>query len=110
MNILFQKKKLARTFASEKAMIKAFGGKRTKKVRLRFAELRAAITLGDLLPPYSRPSRCHELSGNRKGVFSVDLDYPYRLLFEPYPPRKGGAIDWGEVKTVKVLGIEDTHD
>ena len=45
--------------------------------------------------------------------FSVDLDHPYRLIFEPEEPiprKDDGGIDWSQVTTVVILGVEDTHE
>ena len=57
--------------------------------------------------------RCHELTQNRAGTFSVDLDYPYRLLFapahNPVPTKADGGIDWGAVTTIEILEVENTH-
>ena len=74
-------------------------------------ELKAASALKDIsnLPP----PRCHELT-NRKGVFSVDLEFPYRLLFipadEPLPLKEDGGIELELVAEIEVIKIEDTHD
>ncbi|GAB6144210.1 hypothetical protein JCM12294_16480 [Desulfocicer niacini] len=74
-------------------------------------ELSAAETLTDItrLPP----ARCHELTGNRKGQLSVDLEHPYRLLFipahNPIPELKDGGLDWSSVSEVEIIGIDDTH-
>ena len=51
--------------------------------------------------------------GDRRGQISVDLDHPYRLLFEaddPVPTREDGGLDWNRVVAIVVLGVEDTHD
>jgi len=59
------------------------------------------------------PGRCHELVGKRKGALSIDLDGPYRLLFEPAvdsPPQlDDGGLDWDAVVAIRILGLEDTH-
>src|SRR5690242_18741093 len=55
-----------------------------KKLVLRVAAIRAATSLADFWPPKSGPERCHELEGNRAGVFSMDVKQPYRLLFEAH--------------------------
>lgn len=74
-------------------------------------ELSAADSLVDIsrLPP----ARCHELVGDRKGVFSVDLEHPFRLLFipanDPLPLNSQGGINLSEVTEVEIIGIEDTH-
>jgi proteic killer suppression protein len=74
-------------------------------------ELSAADNLADI----SRvpPARCHELTGDRAGQLSVDLDHPYRLLFvvgnNPRPERESGGLDWEEVTEIVIIEIMDTH-
>lgn len=57
---------------------------------------------------------CHELKGELAGVLSLDLRHPYRLLFEPadepVPVKPDGGLDWAGVTTVRILGVEDTHE
>ncbi len=83
----------------------------SEKIRQRLSELEAAVALSDIsrLPP----ARCHELV-NRRSVFSVDLEYPFRLLFipanDPIPRNKDGGIDREQVTEIEIIGIEDTHD
>jgi proteic killer suppression protein len=77
--------------------------------------LRAAANLMVFWPSKSGPDRCHELTGGkRSGQLSVDLDYPYRLIFmpdyDPIPLHEDGGLDWSQVAAVKILGIENTHE
>lgn len=44
--------------------------------------------------------RCHQLKGNRKGQYAMDLIHPYRLVFEQI-----GNI----IQIAKVVSIEDYH-
>jgi proteic killer suppression protein len=44
--------------------------------------------------------RCHQLVGNRKGEYAMDLVHPYRLVFEK---------DKEDVKLVQIINIEDYH-
>lgn len=93
-------------------MVKSHGDQRAKLLKQRLAELAAANMLGDLrsLPQ----ARCHELKGSRKGQLSVDLDHPYRLIFEPahnpVPRKSDGGLDWTKVTEIRILGMEDTHE
>lgn len=81
------------------------------KLKQRMMELAAANSLTDIsrLPP----ARCHELTGNRNGQLSVDLEHPYRLLFipahSPIPQRKEGGLDWTAVSEIEIIAITDTH-
>ena len=114
MDISFASKKLRKQLNEEREMQKSFGEKRSKRLKIVLTALRAAPNLGVLAPPYSPPHRCHELTGNRKGTFSIDLDGPYRLVMrpasDPLPQRPEGGLDWNAVAAVKILGIENTHD
>jgi len=57
--------------------------------------------------------RPHPLTGDRAGQFSVDLDGPMRLLFDPAelppPTLPSGGIYWQQVSSVRLLEIGDTH-
>jgi len=113
MDITFATTSLKKQLNEEKAMIKAHGPLRTKKLKIVLAQLWAASNLAVFAPPMSPPHRCHELTGNRKGQLTVDLDHPYRLVFipdhDPLPQRPEGGLDWKQVTNIKITGIEDTH-
>ena len=113
MDIVFKNKRLAKDFNAKARLEKIHGVKRAKKIKLRMAEFRAALSLMDFWPPKSGPSRCHELKG-RKYELSVDLDHPYRLIFtpahNPVPLKDDGGLDWSKITAIKILRIEDTHE
>lgn len=114
MDISFSNKKLEKSFNEGARLVKIHGDLRAKKIRIRMKELRAAESLMDFWPPKSPPGRCHELTkGQRSGQLSVDLDHPYRLIFtpdhDPVPTRKEGGLDWSQITSIKILGVEDTH-
>lgn len=77
----------------------------------RLDDLKAADDLNVLS---TLPGRCHELKGDRHGQLSLDLDGPWRLIFLPadQPPalKPDGGMDWKNVRTIEILGIEDTHE
>lgn len=111
MDIVFSNQKLRKECHDFKMLKRRHGPKRAALLRRRLDELRAAEKLSDLrhLPQ----ARCHELRGDRKGQLSVDLDHPYRLLFEPandsIPAKPDGGLDWERVTIVRILKMEDTH-
>ena len=111
MVIYFKTKNLQKLCSKRSEAIKTLGAKRGSKLMQRMMELRAAESLADIskLPP----ARCHKLTGNRKGRFSVDLEHPYRLLFipadNPIPEHKGGGLDWAAVTRVEIIELADTH-
>jgi len=78
---------------------------------LRMAVLKAANHLG--LVPVERPVRRHQLSGNRKDEFAVDLVHPYRLVFrpnhDPIPRKDDGGIELEVVTAIEIVEIVDYH-
>lgn len=94
-------------------MNRVHGTKRTKKLKVRLAELEAADALSDFAPPKSGAARCHEMDGDLKGYFTVDLDHPYRLRFRPNddpPARKvDGGWDWARIRSIEIIDIFDPH-
>ena len=113
MDISFKNTKLMKEFNEEKRLKKAYGELQAKKIKIRLKALRAASTLYDFWPPYKGPERCHELTGERKGQLSIDLEHPYRLIFvpnhTPVPLKPDGGLDWKKVTEIMITGIEDTH-
>jgi len=92
-------------------MKKQRGYKNASKLKQRLMELGAADTLADI--SHLPPARCHELKGKDAGIFSVDLEHPYRLLFisadDPVPLLGDGGIDKKQVKEIEIIKIKDPH-
>jgi proteic killer suppression protein len=80
-------------------------------LRRRLDQFRAAENLEvlRLLPQV----RCHELKGDRAGTLAVDLDHPYRLIFEPannpVSRKPDGGLNWTAITVIRVLCVEDYH-
>lgn len=110
LNIVFGNPKFESLCNNHKLLVRKHGTKRAKKIRQRLDDLHAANSL-DVMRKL--PGRCHELAGDKSGFLSLDLDHPYRLLFEPanepLPQKDDGGIDWVNVTAVRIIGIEDTH-
>ena len=111
MIILFENANFREESNNDKLLRRRQGELRARKIRQRLDELGAANNLDAMR---SLPGRCHELKGDHHGQLSLDLDHPWRLIFTPAddPPalKSDGGMDWLNVRTVKILGIEDTHD
>jgi len=111
MLVFFRSKKLQKICSSAREIQKTFGASRAKKLQQRLLELAAADHLGQIsrLPP----ARCHEMTGDRQGQLSVDLDHPFRLFFipadDPVPRKADGGLDWDAVTAIEILGIDDPH-
>jgi proteic killer suppression protein len=115
MNVSYKSNKVEKLF-SGRDFQQVHGPKRARLICIRLAELEAANCLYDFWPPKSPPGRCHELTGGQRGQsrqLSVDLDFPYRLIFvpnhDPLPLKDDGGLDWKAVTRITILGVEDTH-
>ena len=113
MDIFVSDKRLRKVAHDDAACRRQYGVDMAKKIALRLASLRAAESLADFWPPKSGPERCHELKGDRKGTFSVDLNQPYRLLFQstskPAADEAEEQQRWKSITSIDILAIEDTH-
>lgn len=111
MDIVFKNSKLAKEFADQKTLTLNRGDRQAKLIMRRLSEISAADSL-DVLRQIPG-ARCHELTGDLQGQLSVDLLHPYRLIFvpanEPCPRLPEGGLDWKNVTSVRILGVQDTH-
>lgn len=94
---------------AESSAAEHLGVDKSKKLLVRIAALRAADSLLVFWPPHSGPERCHEL---KEGIFSFDLNEPYRLLFrpvgvDPMGGRTGERAQWSSISQVELVGIEN---
>ncbi len=112
MDILFHDEKLQTICNDSKEAVKKLGTDQARVLRRRLDFMRAAANLSEI--PHTKPFRRHELQGKWKGIFSIDVKHPYRILFkpanQPLPKKDDGGIDLKETTIVMILGIEDTHD
>lgn len=110
MEITFKEKSLERLANDNKVSQRKLGNKCAKKLHLRLQALRSALSLEDVR---NLPGRFHELTTNRKGQWSCDLEHPYRLIFEPHedpiPINDQGGYIWCEIKGIEVVEIIDYH-
>ncbi len=111
MDIMFSSNKLRRQLSESKVIDKAYGRDRAKRVRMVMNTLRAAPNLGVFAPPYSKPYRCHELKGNRKGQFALDLGHPFRLTLCPMDGNdlEDGKLNWQTITVIQIKKVEDYH-
>lgn len=80
------------------------------KLKKRLDDLFAA---GNLSVMKILPGRCHPLRENRSGQWAIDLEQPYRLVFEPVgdplPINEDGWLITDEVKAICLLEVIDYH-
>lgn len=96
---------------NHRALVRRYGDRTARVIRRRLDDLDAAETLEDMR---NLAGRCHELLGDRAGQLSLDLVHPERLIFvpdgDPIPRKPDGGLDWTQIRSVRILGIEDTHE
>lgn len=111
MNVTLAERKLAKTLASKRKLRKAYGVSVAREVDERLAVLKAAPSLAHV--PATRPDRLHQLRGDRREQFAVDLGPQYRLVFEvdqePIPRTADGGIDRNRVTAVVIVEVTDYH-
>ena len=111
MDISFRTRKLEKAFKTVDVLQKTYGAKRARVIMIRMAVLRAAGNLA--LVPATPPERRHQLGGDRKEQFAVDLVNPYRLVFEanhePLPRKDDGGIDTAQVTAITIRDVVDYH-
>lgn len=101
---------MERIFNSERELKKNFG-ENAIKIQMRMQVLAQAKNLSEV--PSLPPDRRHPLTGNRFGMFAVDLKHPFRLVFAPVNSieyLKEGAIDLEKVTSIKIIEVVNYHD
>ena len=110
MEISFDNKKLEKVFRKHQALVKKYGPKGAQRIIQRYVALQSVANLDEMR---SLPGRCHELTGDHKGQYALDLVHPYRLIFEPdhepIPRKSDGGIDWTAGTAVTIIAVEDYH-
>jgi toxin HigB-1 len=111
MDITFRDERLAKIFNSEKNLVREYGYENAKKIKYRMAILSTANSLDEV--PSRPPERRHELVGNRKGQFAVDVRHPKRLIFKPnhnpLPRKDDGGLDLKKIYAITIIELEDYH-
>lgn len=109
IEIDFQTAGIKRICEDSREAQRRLGPQSARKLRARLADLQAASRLAEVTG-----GRPHPLKGDRAGQFSLDLAGGQRLLFVPFddpmPQQDGGAIDWPNVRRVRIVFIGDPHD
>ncbi len=111
MQITFRTRSLQKRCSERKEAVKAYGDQQARKLMQRLMELNAFRNLSEV--PHRPPLRRHELSGDRKGTFAVDLVHPFRLIFipdhDPVPRTEDGGINLAAVTSIQIIEIGDYH-
>jgi proteic killer suppression protein len=98
VDITFKNKKLKKYAEDFNACSRQMG---SRSAELFFKRLNALKVVDSLDDVKAFPGRFHELTGDRKGQWSCDLDHPYRLIFEPLVVQ--------EKVNIQIVEIADYH-
>ena len=101
MDISYRNLKMKKLFEDEKALICYYGQRMADKINQRISELQAAEN-PKCLPP---ACRFHEHGGGRKGLFSLDLVHPQRMIVCPTCEYE----DYTKITSVEIYEIMDPH-
>jgi plasmid maintenance system killer protein len=101
MEVVFRTPKEQLFYESRQALSRKYGGPNATKIIQRIEQLRAAPTPQQL--PAS--ARFHEHKGARKGLFSLDLVHPKRLIVRP----REHFESWVEIESVEIYEVMDPH-
>jgi plasmid maintenance system killer protein len=111
VDLFFATRKIEKRLATPEARQREYGPDAAKALRVRLANLEDAANL-DVMR--ALPGNCHELTGDRKGQFAVDLTKGTRLVFEPatnpVPRTQDDGLDWHRVTAIRILEVTDYHD
>jgi proteic killer suppression protein len=108
MNILYKDSRLQKLFESNTDLQRQYGDQVTRALMRRINLLQSVPHLAD--PDlYSKPSKCHQLEGNRDEQFAVRVDGQYRIVFcvahDPIPRKPDNGIDTIRVTIICIIEL-----
>lgn len=105
MELAFATKSLRKICVSAEKAKRELGPQVSETLRRRLADMRAAVSVGDLIA-----GRPHELDGTPQRRIALGLGGGQRLIFcanhAVLPKLESGKMDWSKVSRVKLLRIE----
>lgn len=98
MQIEYKNSKIEKVCTNAYEAERKYGKEMAEKIQLRIDQISAALSV-EMMMQY-KIGRCHQLKGNRKEQYAMDLVHPYRLVFE----KKGN-----EIQIANIMEIVDYH-
>jgi toxin HigB-1 len=110
MNIEYSNEEAETLCRSQRLLQKKYGKEIVKHMAQRISDLKAAKHLAEMI---NLPGKFEELTGNRKGQFSLRLDQQFRLILEPasglIPRKPDGGVDLTKVTAVMIVEAVSDH-
>lgn len=99
--------KLTKILSDERKMVKVYGKDRALRIKQRLKEFTVAENLSQI--SHLPPPRLHQLSGEHKQQFAVDVAANFRLIFEGYDKSDKLTTHKSEIVTLSIIESEDYH-
>lgn len=110
MKLRYKTKKLEKSLESDKGLSKNYNTL-AKKIKQRIQQLKSADNL-EVIRQVS-VLRLHPHTGKNKGIWSIDIQKNWRILFtignNPIPLLKDGGIDIKKVTIIEIASVADPH-
>lgn len=110
LQITYSSNKLKKQLTDIRELVRAYG-QLAKKINQRHEDL-ASINNLSMMKLFPQ-ANFHELKGDRKGSFAVDVSGNYRMIFipnhDPVPTKDDGGLDLEAITAITILEIEDYH-
>ena len=98
MQVRYKNRHIEKICTNASVATKSFGKRTAGLIHQRIDEIAAADSV-EMLVQF-RIGRCHQLVGDRKGHFAMDLEHPLRLVFE---------VIRDQIQIAEIQGIVDYH-
>jgi proteic killer suppression protein len=110
MELSYKNNKLKKSLTTDKGLVK-LNSRLAKKIKQRRIQLESAENLEVI---FKIPQlRLHQYKGNRKGIWSIDIQENWRILFEInqnlIPSLEDGGIDLKAITIISIEAVEDPH-
>lgn len=109
MYIEYRDDRLKKILNDRNKLTREFGPGNARKIVQRLNEIAAASSLGMLLQ--CRIGRCHPLKGVYAGMYAMDLEGGWRLVFRPVLDEGQSLVDANllTVEIVRIMEVTDYH-
>lgn len=107
MEIQTETKKLQKQLENDSKLVKAFGSQVAKKIMQRITELRAAENLSAI--SHLPPPRLHQLTGDYKDYFAVDVSSNMRMVFRGLDASGEFCVDKDAIISIRIKEVTDYH-
>ena len=110
MRLSYKNKKLEACLTTDKGLTKTYG-RLAKKIKQRRLQLESADNLWVIST--IKVLRLHPYHGDRQGIWSIDIQENWRMLFtidhDPIPQLEDGGVNLKAVTIIRIESIEDPH-